>query len=511
MSASTERATMSGLHIAWVSDSPDTPSGFGNVTRAVCEGLARRGHRVTIFGWQTKRAFDWNGCRVLPMAKDPMGGDALYAYLLRHRPEAVIALADVWWLPYFASPHVRRQLELTETPWILYFPIDGENAEGLLPPSWIELLSEVDIPIAMSAYGQEVGRRCGVNAEVILHGVDLGIFSPPPDREAAKAALGLAGSFVVLSDSRNQPRKLLPRLLDVFARFAEDRPDAVLHLHTDPDDEFASSSYYSYDVRADIAHLGLDGKVRFTPGFTMRQGQGLPIEELARYYQAADVHLLASSGEGFGLPSLQAAAAGAVPLACAYSASRELVEGHGEAIAVADWGEKTAIGADARGASDVRLPTVPRASVVGGVKVPRRPGALRAAPGDELVVLALQRVFPVLETIDEGDRFQLAQAVLALNVSGGLPDEVLVDAALFGFPCVGTAAAAPQAVLWPELATDDPLHAVSLARELLTNPGRTRRAIERALETCITVYAPDERMVAADLRSRHALQRVGGS
>ena len=119
MSASTERATMSGLHIAWVSDSPDTPSGFGNVTRAVCEGLARRGHRVTIFGWQTKRAFDWNGCRVLPMAKDPMGGDALYAYLLRHRPEAVIALADVWWLPYFASPHVRRQLELTETPWIL--------------------------------------------------------------------------------------------------------------------------------------------------------------------------------------------------------------------------------------------------------------------------------------------------------------------------------------------------------------------------------------------------------
>src|SRR6266536_3810687 len=119
MSASTERATMSGLHIAWVSDSPDTPSGFGNVTRAVCEGLARRGHRVTIFGWQTKRAFDWNGCRVLPMAKDPMGGDALYAYLLRHRPEAVIGLADVWWLPYFASPHVRRQLELTETPWIL--------------------------------------------------------------------------------------------------------------------------------------------------------------------------------------------------------------------------------------------------------------------------------------------------------------------------------------------------------------------------------------------------------
>ena len=51
------------------------------------------------------------------------------------------------------------------------------------------------------------------------------------------------------------------------------------------------------------------------------------------------MHLSASSGEGFGLPTLQAAAAGAVPLAGAYSASLELVEGHGEAIAIRDWSE----------------------------------------------------------------------------------------------------------------------------------------------------------------------------
>lgn len=604
---------MSRLHVVWISDSPDTPSGFGNVTRYVCEGLVRRGHRVTILGWQTKQAFDWHGCRVLPMAKDPMGGDALYAYLLRHQPDAVIALADIWWLPYFAAPHVRRQLELTGTPWILYFPVDGETADGLLPPSWIELLREVDIPVAMSSYGREIAGRCGVDCEVILHGVDLETFKPPADRAAVKASLDLADAFVVLSDSRNQPRKLLPRLLDVFARFSEGRPDAILHLHTDPDDEFASSSYYSYDVRADIAQLGLGSKVRFTPGFTMRQGEGLPIEELARYYQAADVHLLASSGEGFGLPTLQAAAAGAVPLACAYSASRELVEGHGEAIAVADWGEtefgirralidvddavaklgrlyddpnqlrqcsedartfatglgweeivgqwdallasigprrlrrpgpawwsrdreepvveqqllatdgasitvrmvkrefgrlEASIGADSRGASDVRLPTVPRACVVGGVKVPRRPGAICAAPGDELVVVALRRIFPLLETIGELDRFELAQAVLALNVSGGLPEDVLIDAALFGLPCIGTDEVEAQTVLWPGLATADPLHAISLARDLLTNPGRARRAIEQAREACVAVYAPNERAVAAELRARHALQRA---
>ena len=41
-----------------------TPSGFGNVTRFVCEGLAGCGHQVSILGWQTRQPHEWNGCRV---------------------------------------------------------------------------------------------------------------------------------------------------------------------------------------------------------------------------------------------------------------------------------------------------------------------------------------------------------------------------------------------------------------------------------------------------------------
>jgi len=327
------------MRVLWISDSPETPSGFGNVTRFVCEGLAACGHQVSILGWQTRQPHDWNGCRVHAVGSDPMGSDALYAYLVRHRPDVVIALADVWWLPYFSSPHVRRQMELTDARWALYFPIDGDTADGLLPPSWVDLLRMVDVPIAMSRYGQRVASDCGVACDYIPHGVDLGVFYPPADREQAKRDVGADGRFVVLSDSRNQPRKLLPRLLDVFARFAKGRPDALLHLHTDPADEFARSPTYSYDVRADVRHFGLGEQVRFSPGFTMRNGGGLSLDELAAYYRAADVHLSASSGEGFGLPTLQAAAAGAVPVAGAYSASLELVEGHGEAVAIADWSE----------------------------------------------------------------------------------------------------------------------------------------------------------------------------
>jgi glycosyltransferase involved in cell wall biosynthesis len=612
------------MHVLWISDSPDTPSGFGNVTRFVCAGLAARGHRVGILGWQTRQSFDWNACRVHATGQGAMGSDVLYAYLVRHRPDAVIALADVWWLPFFTAPHVRRQLELTQTPWVLYFPIDGDTHEGLLPPSWVELLREVDIPIAMSRYGHEVAGRCGVECRLIPHGVDLETFAPPPDRDAAKAELGLDGKFVVLSDSRNQPRKLLPRLLDVFARFAAQRSDVVLQLHTDPDDEFASSPYYSYDVRADVRHLGLESRVHFTADFAMKQGAGLPLAELARYYQAADVHLLASSGEGFGLPTLQAAAAGAVPMAGDYSASRELVEGHGEAIAIADWGEtefgirralidvddavdklvrlyddreelrrrsassrefalaygwdtivdswedllrsigtqrsrtaatpwwgrarveeevveqempafpgmsvtvkmvrrelgrlEMSIAADARTVSDVRLPTVPRACEVAGVRVPRRLGYVCSAPSDALVLVALRRIFPLLSgwTIGPGcpddltvvssedTRLELAHSVLVLNVAGELPEELLVDAALFGVPCIGTATARAQAALWPELEVDDHWAAVVLARDLLTNPARVKQVADEARDSCVRVYGPSEEEAAEQLRRLQA-------
>src|SRR5262249_57898209 len=109
----------------------------------------------------------------------------------------------------------------------------------------------------------------------------------------------------------NQPRKQLPRLLEIFRRFSAGKDDVLLHLHCDPNDPAARTPEYFYDLKSDIAFLGLQEKVRVTDGMTI--AEGLPLDRLAAIYQAADVHLLASLGEGFGLPTLQAASAGGVP------------------------------------------------------------------------------------------------------------------------------------------------------------------------------------------------------
>ncbi len=621
------------MHVLWVSDSPDTPSGFGNVTRYVCEGLVKRGYQVSILGWQTREVGEWNGCRLYPTQTDRLGGDALFPLLLRIRPDVVISLADVWWLPYFSAPHVRRQMELTDAPWLLYFPIDGDTGNDQLPPSWIQMLQQVDLPVAMSKYGQRVAKVCGIPCEYIPHGVDLSVFCPPEDRDAAKARLGYSGKFVVLSDSRNQPRKMLPRLLDVFAKFAANRPDALLHLHTDVADEFTHSIVNSYDVRQDLLHLGLGDKVRFTPGFVMKKGGGLSLPELAAYYQAADVHVLASSGEGFGLPTLQAAAAGAVPMASAYSASQELTEGHGEPLPVAEWTEnefgirrglididaaasqlaryyddrellrarslqsrqfaevygwnevlnqwdrllrsvasshrrirrsapvrtqsldgiaregsgvsvsvkvidrefgrlEASILADARGRySDVRIPATPLPCEVAAVRVPRRPGYIGMAPSDYPVFQQLRSIFPILNgwaicsqgatdldlegvkprwmASSEEARYDLAQSVLLLNCTNELPESVLIDAALYGVPCIGAEGVSMQMLLWPELAIADQQHAVIKARELLTNAARLRRLSSEARSLCVQLFAPSEEESAVSLRRLHAEQTRG--
>jgi len=319
------------MKILWMSDSPTSPSGFGNVTRYVCAGLADCGHQVSILGWQTRgQPTRWHNCTLYPIRHNGFGADALLGYLYRVRPDVLVTLADVWWLTYITYPIIANFMHTAGIPWALYYPIDGDMGEGHLPPSWVHILKTVDLPISMSRYGHDVTQVNGVTPAYIPHGVDTRVFQPPTDKSRAKQALGYEGRFVILSDARNQPRKLLPRTLEIFRRFAADKDNVLLHLHCDPDDPVARSPGYSYDLRSDIAFLGLTSKVQITDGMSI--AIGLPIAQLAEIYQAADVHLLSSWGEGFGLPTLQAAATGVVPLASEYTASRELVLGHGESI-----------------------------------------------------------------------------------------------------------------------------------------------------------------------------------
>src|SRR5438552_3451784 len=105
------------------------------------------------------------------------------------------------------------------------------SADGRLPSGWIRMLETADVPVAMSRFGVEVSAACGIEASYVPHGCELDVFRPPPDKDEAKRRLGYEHRFVLFSDARNQPRKLIPRLLDVATEFARGKDDVVVHVH----------------------------------------------------------------------------------------------------------------------------------------------------------------------------------------------------------------------------------------------------------------------------------------
>lgn len=151
--------------------------------------------------------------------------------------------------------------------------------------------------------------------EIVPPGVDHAFFSPG-DRRGARAALGLGDHPVLLFVGRIQPLKGLD--VAVRALDALGRTDAVLLVVGGPSGPQGRAE--EDRVRGLVAGLGLADRVRFVPP--------QPHHLLSTFYRSADVVLVPSRSESFGLVALEAAACGVPVVAAAVGGLRTLVD-HG--------------------------------------------------------------------------------------------------------------------------------------------------------------------------------------
>lgn len=144
----------------------------------------------------------------------------------------------------------------------------------------------------MSLYGVSPER-----IEILTPGVDLAFFSPG-QRWAARQAIGLGPQPVLLFVGRIQPLKGADLAVDALARLRHE--DAVLVIVGGPSglDGVAAMC----ELQDLIARHGLQNRVRFV--------EPQPHHLLSTYYRAADVCLVPSRSESFGLVALEAAACG---------------------------------------------------------------------------------------------------------------------------------------------------------------------------------------------------------
>lgn len=245
------------------------------------------------------------------------------AVLARLRDDPTDVIHANYWLSGVAGHSLKHELEL---PLVSTFHTlarvkaeTGDDEPQRRVDAEAEVIACSDAIVAScsaeaaqltSLYGADPAR-----VELVPPGVDHAFFSPG-DRRGARAALGLGAHPVLLFVGRIQPLKGLDVAVRALAELG--RPDATLVVvggasGADGDEEVAR-------VHNLVKELELTDQVRFVPP--------QPHHLLSTYYRAADVCLVPSRSESFGLVALESTACGTPVVAAAVGGLRTLVE-HG--------------------------------------------------------------------------------------------------------------------------------------------------------------------------------------
>ena len=145
------------------------------------------------------------------------------------------------------------------------------------------------------------------HVRVVAPGVDTDVFTPG-DRDGAKRELGLAGRAVILFVGRLQPLKQPEAAVRAIAELTRRNPDLAGRITLVVVGGPSGRGGVQPSSLATLASdLGIAGSLRL-------EGT-VPHDLIPRYYRAADVVLIPSRSESFGLVAIEASACGAPVIA----------------------------------------------------------------------------------------------------------------------------------------------------------------------------------------------------
>lgn len=316
---------MEKAKILWLSDLV-TPTGFSRVSHGILKYLADyfdiTGIGVNYFG----DPHNYN-IRIFPASS---GGAGIYGekklvdLLNAERFDILFVLNDVWVINKYLGL-IKQHVKQDKTPKIVvYFPIDGEFHDS----DWYSNFDIVTEAVVYTEFGYNVVKavKPELNVRVIPHGIDHEVFykkfTSKPDAklhlfDKQIDTLGdLDKSFIVLNANRNQPRKKIDVTMEGFAKFAKDKPKEVkLYMHCGIVD--ASMNIVKLSLRYDIDDRLIISSDK--PGV-----QTVTDNRLNDIYNACDVGINTSLGEGWGLCNVEHAVTEAAQIVPDHSACREL-------------------------------------------------------------------------------------------------------------------------------------------------------------------------------------------
>lgn len=286
------------MTIGFMSNSTLMRSGYANQTQ-IFSRLLKKPDQDNIMilafrGIEGSSRRNEDGVFEVPRARDAYMNDIIQSHFKVLQLSLVFTLIDVWAL----SPAAYGPL-----PWTAWLPIDSSPiVPHAMPP-----LDVCRWPMAMSRHGERELINSGFKPLYVPHGVDSLVFKPLPDRKDCRQVLsGLTrriipdDCFLVVEVAANgeatpTSRKNFSATFRAWRIFHEAHPDSLLYLHTD------SLGVHGEPLLDMAAQYEVADSVLFPPTYDYNMGR-IGEDILCDVYNAADVHILLSKGEGFGIP-----------------------------------------------------------------------------------------------------------------------------------------------------------------------------------------------------------------
>jgi len=297
------------------SDSPLANTGFSNICDHLVNSVISLNLMPVVVGLKSTSTEEYK-CKVIhPMSLgDKTGIDTLEAVIRSTGAKIVITVEDIWTVANVAP--LRDRMGFL---WIAYNPVESTPYPGKMllsrgPNKYLDInkvYQSMDYIVAYTEFGQKaINKMCDKPVYYVPLGVDLDYFNVV-SKVDAKQAIGLDQRIMLFSMIKtNSMRSGFEHLFDAWAKYL-DKCDRVkdehlrtfsrLYLHTDVNGN-------GYPVLDMIKNRGLVDTVVVDEN--IRLGFGYPPNHLRNIYQATDITVSTTHGEGFGLNIAESMATG---------------------------------------------------------------------------------------------------------------------------------------------------------------------------------------------------------
>lgn len=315
------------MKILWYSDSPTIQTGFGQVARILLKELSKDNEIDVLayaddFSWKDPNLYPYKIYGVNPfMPGNGIGGAAQFRQMLKNKYDILVTCFDIDKTDEFVEDidNARKTGKLGK--WVMHTTLDTDDLKELQMKS----VKSADLVVVNTEFCKKailkLDPKLESKIEFLPYGTELDTFYSADHKTRTQWRKELIGSddyFLMTFVGRNQPRKDLGRLMQIYREFKKIHSEAMLFLNCarkDNGGDLVTMAYY----------VGLKPEEIFFTKPDFNALEGYERNKLNKIYNCSDLAISTNTGEGWGFMTSEAFCTKTLVVMPNHSANRELI------------------------------------------------------------------------------------------------------------------------------------------------------------------------------------------